>query len=1530
MKVLLANPPWNVNGKKGVRAGSRWPHLKITEEEDYMPFPFFLAYAAALIKKNNINVLLIDAIAESMSNTNFLDKIKDYKPNIVLLEVSTPSLKIDLELARKIKEFDNSVKIALTGLDMNIRNQKFLEKNRFIDFVLVGGYEFTLLGLVNCLKNKDNLSKVLGLIYRDKGKVIINKKRSLQNINKLPWPLREQLPTHKYNDCPGGIPQPSVQMLASRGCPYHCIFCAWPQIMYHGSNYRTRNPIDVVDEMEFLVRKKGFKSVYFDDDTFNIGRKRMFKICNEIKKRKLNIPWAIMARADLMDKELLDEMKSAGLYAVKYGVESAVQKLVDNANKDLNLKKAEEMIRYTNKIGIKTHLTFMFGLPGETHETIQKTIDFALRMNPESVQFSITTPFPGTKYYNELNKKGMLISKKWSDYDGNFKSVIKTRELSPEELEGAVRKAYNSWAEHRQKRLKHNNSLTIFKKCLDEHGPKYTAKRVISKVFKKKDINRKEQEQKKIPKKNLILKNFYDNRLDLISVVDGKHAFTFPNLVQIDLTNKCNNSCIGCWCNSPLLKEKRISGKEKEETLPYNRIIRLIDELKEHGTNEIYLGGGGEPFMHLNVMKIVEYIKKKGLVCHINTNFTLVNEGIAKKLVDLEVDHIAVSLWAGDSETYVKTHPNQSKKIFYQMEKTLKLIKKLKDEKKQEKPLIKVYDVISSLNYKNVDKMAEFVYKTADSVEFTVIDVVEGKTESLLLNEKQRKNLLERSIKLKEKYKNKKGFVIFRFDQFLKRISNPLSVKGLYDKKSVDSIPCYVGWTFSRILANGNVIPCLKAHKKPMGNILKSNFNNIFFSKKYNEFRFMAKKYKKNNQFFKCINCYKSCDDLGRNNEIHKQIISLSSDEKEMLNYARDLRTIKGMIEFLKNKKIKTTKYGKERKEILDNILNWDIKKIKKGVTNLIKRLKNEINFYEFYMHSGMNKEIYSQAIIISIKKEGLLKLKKQFEKIQGMIDFLKNKKIKTTKYGKERKEILDNILNWDIKKIKKEVNQLYIKLNKKIRIFSISLYKNKLKGKELQKKVEQQFKKEFDKLDILLVMCPPWDIKSPPLNLAYLVTYLKNKEIKADVYDFNILFYHSVSKNEKVYWEMENLWDNLSNGYINKILNDNNYLINKFVSQIAKKDIKTIGFSINQSNFLFSLQIANKIKKENKNIKIIFGGSAIFYDKFRNKTPKKICDYFVIGEGEETLYELVIALRKEEKIENIKGVMINSRDYKCKFVPRNPIMNINKIPFPTFEEFDLKLYTNKQLSILTSRGCIGRCAYCVDYVMSNCYRFKSAKKIVEELMFLKREYSINKFQLNDLLCNGNLNELEKTCDLIIKNKLKVELFGYFTIRKDMNIKLLKKMKKAGYVSTHYGFESGSNRVLKLMNKKYTSEDAEILIRKTKNVGIKVIINIIVGFPGERKEDFNKTIEFIKRNKHYIDIIGNVSICFIMRGSMIYKYPERFGFTLTSNPEKWYGNYNNRIIRTKKAIQIIKLINKLGIELGIKNIYKDNLNHKKG
>jgi glycosyltransferase involved in cell wall biosynthesis len=234
--------------------------------------------------------------------------------------------------------------------------------------------------------------------------------------------------------------------------------------MYGGHEYRTRNPVDVVDEIECCQKEYGFKSFYFDDDTFNLGKPRIIALCREIKKRNLRIPWAAMCRADTVDEEMLREMKESGLIAVKYGIESASQEIVKASGKQLDLDKAEKAIELTRKLGIRFHLTFTFGLPGETHETIKRTIHYAIEKSPDCLQFSLATPFPGTEYYRALEESGGIAVESWDDYDGSGKSVIRTEQLSREELEEWLRKAYSMWDEHRREK-RAPGKVTMYVPC---------------------------------------------------------------------------------------------------------------------------------------------------------------------------------------------------------------------------------------------------------------------------------------------------------------------------------------------------------------------------------------------------------------------------------------------------------------------------------------------------------------------------------------------------------------------------------------------------------------------------------------------------------------------------------------------------------------------------------------------------------------------------------------------------------------------------------------------------------------------------------------------------------------------------------------------------------------------------------------------------------------------------------------------------------------------------------------------------------
>jgi len=452
MKVLLANAPWRKEGYYGVRAGSRWPHFERCGT-GYMPFPFFLAYATAVLERANIEVMLIDGIAEELTEPEFLAKVSQYQPNLTVLEASTSSIGADIDIAKRIRSTIPPSKIAFCGPHVLMYQSEFLQEHPELDFVLQGEYEHTLLDLVNRLHTRQDLAQVSGLIYRNNGTVTVNVTRpAIDNLDELPWPSRKMLPMTKYCDLGNVLPLPSVQMWASRGCPYQCIFCCWPQIMYGEHKYRVRNPVDVVDEMEWLINEYGFKSVYFDDDTFNIGKDRMLKISAEIKRRNLHIPWAMMARADTTDVDTLRSMQDAGLIALKYGVESGVQDLVNACQKSLDLNKVSETVQQTKDLGIKVHLTFTFGLPGETKRTIEQTVAYAIALDPHTAQFSIVTPYPGSKYFDILDKQGYILSRNWQEYDGYNHAVIRTDNLTQLDLEDGLRYANRMWERHRVKR----------------------------------------------------------------------------------------------------------------------------------------------------------------------------------------------------------------------------------------------------------------------------------------------------------------------------------------------------------------------------------------------------------------------------------------------------------------------------------------------------------------------------------------------------------------------------------------------------------------------------------------------------------------------------------------------------------------------------------------------------------------------------------------------------------------------------------------------------------------------------------------------------------------------------------------------------------------------------------------------------------------------------------------------------------------------------------------------------------------------
>ncbi|MAX52905.1 MAG: hypothetical protein CMH22_13095 [Methylophaga sp.] len=503
MKVLFSNPPWykeatpETPGWRGVRAGSRWPHTfqvhshtvvdGIIQEHigGYLPFPVWLATGAAYAKREGFETVIRDSLSMGETFDSFYQFIKESRPDFIVIESSTPTVKTDLKIVSQIKALLPDVKVAFTGLHTEFEDETFLEQNPVIDFTIYGEYETTVIQLLCALRDGRSLEDIPALIYRDNGKIYRNEaeKESEQDVSEtievsqvkkneygrlpdlstMPWAEREGLPNLNYFDGVCGLERPQLQLMATRGCPYGCIFCAWPQMLFRSPRYRMRTTDDVIEEIKANLEKVPYKSIYIDDDTVNINKKFVLELAAKMKSSGIGnrIPWSTMGRADLMDRQTLEALKDAGLFSIKYGVESAEQGILDEIDKRMNAEKNIEMIKLTSELGIRVHLTFTFGLPSDTAETIENTIDMACGLPADTVQFSIATPFPGTEMYRLYDEKGWIVSKDWDDYNGSTVAVSRTENFTAEELEAYVKEAYRRFDQAQVERAFPAEEVTI-------------------------------------------------------------------------------------------------------------------------------------------------------------------------------------------------------------------------------------------------------------------------------------------------------------------------------------------------------------------------------------------------------------------------------------------------------------------------------------------------------------------------------------------------------------------------------------------------------------------------------------------------------------------------------------------------------------------------------------------------------------------------------------------------------------------------------------------------------------------------------------------------------------------------------------------------------------------------------------------------------------------------------------------------------------------------------------------------------------
>ena len=439
MKVLVTNPPWPGPGY-GARSDVRWPHKR---SDKFLEYPVYLAYVVAVLEKAGIEVGFIDAVVEELSIADFADAAAKTNPDMVVIECSTPSIKYDLLTAKSLRERMSNVFIVLIGSHPTFFHREIIKENPAVDAICRGEFDLTVKELAVSLSNGDKLDKVKGITYREGQRIQENEERPLiKNVDELPFPDR-RIVKSKYYRQGTFTGKECTTIVSSRGCPHRCVYCLWPKTLY-GNKFRARSPENVVAEIENVVEDFHVDEIYFDDDSLALNRARILKICQLINQKNIKVKWIPQCRVDSMDEEVISAMKRAGCHYIRFGVESGSQKILDAMKKGTTLAQIERAFDLCRKAGIKTQAFFLFGVPGETNQTIKETIKFAKRLKPDSAQFAVVVPHPGTELYEICKSEDWLKYKIWEDFSaGNC--LIETPQLSRQDVEKARIRAYRQF-----------------------------------------------------------------------------------------------------------------------------------------------------------------------------------------------------------------------------------------------------------------------------------------------------------------------------------------------------------------------------------------------------------------------------------------------------------------------------------------------------------------------------------------------------------------------------------------------------------------------------------------------------------------------------------------------------------------------------------------------------------------------------------------------------------------------------------------------------------------------------------------------------------------------------------------------------------------------------------------------------------------------------------------------------------------------------------------------------------------------------
>ncbi|MBI4567047.1 MAG: radical SAM protein [Planctomycetes bacterium] len=468
-------------------------------------------------------------------------------------------------------------------------------------------------------------------------------------------------------------------------------------------------------------------------------------------------------------------------------------------------------------------------------------------------------------------------------------------------------------------------------------------------------------------------------------------------------------------------------------------------------------------------------------------------------------------------------------------------------------------------------------------------------------------------------------------------------------------------------------------------------------------------------------------------------------------------------------------------------------------------------------------------------------------------------------------------------------------------------------------------------KAEVVAIMGPCWGVTNPPLGIAYLATYLQERGITARAFDLNVRLYNRSPEEIQRYWNTNyhNLWKNLDN--VQGVLSDTRAIVEEFIDDVLAHDPRVVGFSCNTANVLANLELARMMRRRKPDLFIVFGGPQCLNvskpsDLFEGTTehaedlPPGVVDAVVIGEGEVTFFDLCDRVLNGRGAAGVDGVMWkdDAGAYRMPEKLRENLRDLDDLPIPLLET---KPYPDAVLPIMMSRGCPMLCTFCSDRTRWKKFRYRSAEKVFHEICVQRERYGISKFIFLDSLVNASMKELLRLADLLIAAPFDIDWAGNAVIRKEMTAEYLKRLKESGCSSLAFGAENFSDSVLTDMRRLFRKEDVVNTLRNAKKAGIQTVVNIIVGFPTETDEDFDFNLKFLEQVAPYIDIIGLLSDCQVIKGTTLYHEAGKVGVALQEGNGTWVSEdgKNTPDVRRDRHRRMAERCRELGLFVDFSN-----------